>query len=127
MGNTDTHIILRGSRTGANYRKPDIVYTAELLKEAGFLPALMVDCSHGNSEKKAERQEEVLHSILASRHSGCREIIGFMIESNLHEGRQEIPRDPRRLKYGVSITDPCVGWERTERMLLYAHEQNPLE
>ena len=127
MGNTDTHIILRGSRTGANYRKPDIVYTAELLKEAGFLPALMVDCSHGNSEKKPERQEEVLYSIMASRGSGCREIIGFMIESNLHEGRQEIPRDPRRLKYGLSITDPCVGWERTEKMLLYAYEHNPLE
>ncbi len=123
-GNTDTHIILRGSRTGINYRKPEIVYTAELLKEAGFLPAIMVDCSHGNSDKHPERQEEVLRSLLESRRSGCREVIGFMMESNLYGGRQEIPRDLSQLKYGVSITDPCLSWEKTEQLLLYAFEQH---
>jgi 3-deoxy-7-phosphoheptulonate synthase len=123
-GNTDTHIILRGSRTGSNYRKPEIVYTGELLKEAGFLPAIMVDCSHGNSEKRAERQGEVLHSLLESRTSGCREIIGFMMESNLFDGRQEIPRDLSQLKYGVSITDACLGWDKTEPLLLFAHQQH---
>jgi 3-deoxy-7-phosphoheptulonate synthase len=122
-GNTDTHIILRGSRTGSNYRKPEIVYAAELLKEAGFLPSIMVDCSHGNSDKHADRQEEVLRSLLESRSSGCREVIGFMMESNLYGGRQEIPRDPSQLKYGVSITDPCLSWEKTEQLLLYACEQ----
>lgn len=127
MGNTDTHIILRGSRTGSNYRKPEIVYTAELLKEAGFLPAIMVDCSHGNSDKRAERQEEVLRSLLESRVSGCREVIGFMMESNLFDGRQDIPRDLSQLKYGVSITDPCLCWEKTEQLLLYAYEQHKLE
>jgi 3-deoxy-7-phosphoheptulonate synthase len=123
-GNTDTHIILRGSRTGSNYRKPEIVYTAELLKEAGFLPAIMVDCSHGNSDKYPERQETVLRSLLESRRSGCREVIGFMMESNLSAGRQEIPRDPRQLKYGVSVTDPCLSWEKTKQLLLYAYEQH---
>ncbi|MBA7477101.1 Phospho-2-dehydro-3-deoxyheptonate aldolase, Tyr-sensitive [subsurface metagenome] len=126
-GNTDTHIILRGSRTGSNYRKPEIVYTGELLKEAGFLPAIMVDCSHGNSDKRAERQEEVLRSLLESRASGCREVIGFMMESNLSGGRQDIPRDLSRLKYGVSITDPCLSWEQTEQLLLYAYEQHKVE
>ncbi|MBA7586642.1 Phospho-2-dehydro-3-deoxyheptonate aldolase, Tyr-sensitive [subsurface metagenome] len=126
-GNTDTHIILRGSRTGSNYRKPEIVYTGELLKEAGFLPAIMVDCSHGNSDKRAERQEEVLRSLLESRASGCREVIGFMMESNLSGGRQDIPRDLSRLKYGVSITDPCLSWEKTEKLLLYAYEQHKVE
>jgi 3-deoxy-7-phosphoheptulonate synthase len=125
-GNTDTHIILRGSRTGINYRKPEIVYAAELLKEAGFLPSIMVDCSHGNSDKHADRQEQVLRSLLESRRSGCRDVIGFMMESNLHGGRQEIPRDPSRLKYGVSITDACLGWEKTEQLLLYAYEQHPV-
>jgi 3-deoxy-7-phosphoheptulonate synthase len=125
-GNADTHIILRGSRTGSNYRKPEIVYAAELLKEAGFLPAIMVDCSHGNSDKHPERQEEVLRSLLESRRSGCREVIGFMMESNLYGGRQEIPRDPSQLKYGVSITDPCLSWEKTEQLLLYAFEQHAL-
>ena len=123
-GNTDTHVILRGSRTGINYRKPEIVYASELLKEAGFLPAIMVDCSHGNSDKRAERQGEVLRSLLESRASGCQEVIGFMMESNLHDGQQEIPRDPNQLKYGVSITDPCLSWEKTEQLLLYAYEQH---
>jgi 3-deoxy-7-phosphoheptulonate synthase len=124
-GNEDTHIILRGSRTGANYRKPDIVYAAELLKEAGFEPAIMVDCSHGNSEKQPVRQEEVLTSLLTSRRSGCAEMIGFMLESNLKEGRQAIPADLGKLEYGVSVTDPCIGWETTERLLetaFRAHE-----
>ena len=121
-GNEDTHIILRGSRTGANYRKPDVVYASELLKEAGFDPAIMVDCSHGNSEKQPARQEEVLASLLATRRSGCRELIGFMLESNLKEGRQPIPADPRQLEYGVSITDPCIGWETTERLLEQAYQ-----
>ncbi len=116
-GNEDTHLILRGSRTGANYRKPDVVYTSELLKEAGFEPAIMVDCSHGNSDKQPEKQEEVLTSVLATRRSGCRELIGFMLESNLKPGRQAIPADPRKLEYGVSVTDPCIGWETTERLL----------
>jgi 3-deoxy-7-phosphoheptulonate synthase len=124
-GNEDTHVILRGSRSGANYRKPDVVYTSELLKEAGFEPAIMVDCSHGNSDKQPEKQEEVLSSVLATRGSGCCELIGFMLESNLQPGRQAIPADPRKLEYGVSITDACIGWETTEQLLekaFRAHE-----
>jgi 3-deoxy-7-phosphoheptulonate synthase len=121
-GNTDTHIILRGGRMGGNYRKPEIVYAAELLREAGFEPAIMVDCSHGNSEKQPERQREVLRSALASRRSGCREIIGFMLESNLKGGRQAVPADPSRLEYGVSITDACIGWETTEELLEHAFQ-----
>ncbi len=124
-GNEDTHVILRGGRTGTNYRRPDVVYAAELLKEAGFDAAIMVDCSHGNSEKQPGRQAEVLASVLASRRSGCRELIGFMLESNLTAGRQAIPADPRKLEYGVSVTDACIGWESTERLLegaFRAHE-----
>jgi 3-deoxy-7-phosphoheptulonate synthase len=116
-GNSDTHIILRGSRTGTNYRRPDVIYAAELMREAGFAPAVMVDCSHGNSDRQPRQQPVVLKSVLESRRSGCKEIIGFMIESNLREGRQEIPSDPSRLAYGVSVTDACVGWETTEEML----------
>lgn len=122
-GNTDTHIILRGSRTSSNYRRPEVVYAAELLKQAGFLPALMVDCGHGNSGKQAERQEEVLRSVLETRSGGCRELMGFMLESNLVGGRQEIPTDLNRLQYGISITDPCLSWDKTEQLLLHAYEQ----
>ena len=91
---------------------------------AGLPPYVMVDCSHGNSDKKADRQEEVLRSLLESRGSGCRDVIGFMMESNLYGGKQEIPRDPSRLKFGVSITDPCLSWEKTEQLLLYACQQH---
>lgn len=123
-GNTDTHIILRGSRTGTNFRRPEVVYAAELLREAGFLPAVMVDCSHGNSDKQPERQAEVLRSVLATRASGCRELVGFMLESNLEAGSQPIPDDPSTLRYGVSITDACIGWETTEELLQYAFDNH---
>jgi len=121
-GNTDTHIILRGSRAGANFRRPDVVYAAELMREAGFEPSIMVDCSHGNSERQPRLQPAVLQSVIQTRRSGCREVIGFMVESNLREGRQDIPADPRALAYGISVTDACVGWETTEAMLRDAFE-----
>jgi 3-deoxy-7-phosphoheptulonate synthase len=123
-GNADTHIILRGSRSATNYRRPEVVYAAELLREAGFLPAVMVDCSHGNADKQAERQAEALRSVLATRASGCPELIGFMLESNLKEGRQPMPEDPSTLEYGVSVTDACIGWEATEELLQYAFDHH---
>jgi 3-deoxy-7-phosphoheptulonate synthase len=123
-GNSDTHIILRGSRTGTNYRRPDVIYAAELMREAGFPPAVMVDCSHGNSDRQPRMQPVVLSSVLQSRASGCGEVIGFMVESNLNEGRQDIPTDKSRLAYGVSVTDACVGWETTEEMLRSACDAN---
>ena len=123
-GNSDTHIILRGSRSGPNYRRPEIIYASELLKEAGFVPAIMVDCSHGNSDKNPAGQANVLESILRTRAGGCPEMIGFMIESNLHEGRQVIPEDCAALRYGVSITDACAGWEQTVDMLEQAFREH---
>ena len=84
----------------------------------------MVDCSHGNSDKHPERQEEVLLSLLETRKSGCEEVVGFMMESSLSSGSQKIPQDLSELKYGISITDACVSWEETEKLLLYAYEQH---
>ena len=116
-GNPHTHIILRGSRSGSNYQREHIVETADLLTAAGFNPAIMVDCSHGNSGKKSRRQAIVLESVLQSRVSGLSSIIGFMLESNLMPGRQDIPDNLKDLKFGVSITDECIGWEKTEELL----------
>jgi 3-deoxy-7-phosphoheptulonate synthase len=82
----------------------------------------MVDCSHGNSRKDYTRQAEVLESAVNQRAEGRREIMGIMLESNLVAGRQPIPKDPAELVYGCSITDPCIGWEETESLLLWAHE-----
>jgi 3-deoxy-7-phosphoheptulonate synthase len=121
-GNPHTHIILRGSRSRTNYKKRDIKEAAKLLKKAGFDSSIMVDCSHGNSNKKQQNQEIVLRSILNSRNSGLESIIGFMLESNLREGNQEIPGNMRQLTYGISITDECIGWEKTEELLKSAYE-----
>jgi 3-deoxy-7-phosphoheptulonate synthase len=85
-------------------------------------PVLMVDCSHANSGKQFARQEDVWRSVIQQRVAGTRPLIGLMVESNLHEGNQPIPKKPADLRYGISITDSCIGWETTERMLRWAHE-----
>ncbi len=122
-GNTTTHIILRGGRRGGNFRADMLEEAAFLLKQAGLPQVFIVDCSHGNSEKDHTRQELVLRSILASRRQGVPGIQGFMLESNLAEGKQVLGENPARLAYGVSITDACIGWEKTEELLEMAYEQ----
>ncbi len=121
-GNPDGHIISRGGASRPNYNAEDIDEAVALLREAALKPAILVDCSHGNSRKKHVNQEAVLDRVVAQCAKPDSPIIGFMIESNLFEGNQRIPSDLDRLAYGVSITDECVGWETTERMLRYAYE-----
>jgi 3-deoxy-7-phosphoheptulonate synthase len=83
----------------------------------------MVDCSHANSGKQPARQEDVWRSVIEQRVAGTVSLIGAMIESYLHEGSQPIPENPAQLRYGISITDACVSWETTERMLRWGREQ----
>jgi 3-deoxy-7-phosphoheptulonate synthase len=80
----------------------------------------MVDCSHANSNKQHAQQEEVARSVVAQRAGGNKALIGLMLESYLHEGNQPVTPE---LKYGVSITDACVNWETTERILREAHQR----
>jgi len=120
LGNQDVHIVLRGGNDRPNYTPEDIKRTEELLAKAGLLQSIMVDCSHANSEKDHNRQEAVLHSVLEQLAAGNRTISSVMIESFLEEGNQPLG-DATQLRYGVSITDKCVGWETTERMLRQAH------
>jgi 3-deoxy-7-phosphoheptulonate synthase len=87
------------------------------LTHAGLPPVMMVDCSHANSAKQHSRQEEVWRSVIEQRAAGTRSLIGVMIESYLIEGNQPFPRPRSELRYGVSITDACLGWDVTERML----------
>ncbi len=126
-GNPDGHIVFRGGRQGPNYDERSVAEAEALLAKAGASGAIVVDCSHDNSGKDQARQAGVLDSVLASireqRARGRGSIIGFMVESNLFEGNQKIPRDLSLLRYGVSITDECVGWETTEGMLTRAHER----
>jgi 3-deoxy-7-phosphoheptulonate synthase len=121
-GNPIGHIVLRGGRAQTNYDADSIKVAEAALLKAKLAPVLMVDCSHANSLKQHARQEDVFKSIVEQRKSGTKSIIGVMIESNLNEGNQPIPKDLSQLKYGVSITDACVSWEVTERMLRWGNE-----
>lgn len=116
-GNPDSHVVLRGGRNGTNYEPCKVASACEVLRKNGLRPAVMVDCSHANSNKDYNRQPIVWQSILEQRASGNREIIGAMLESNLHAGAQPLGTDPNALQYGVSITDACISWETTEQLL----------
>ncbi|NBV83174.1 3-deoxy-7-phosphoheptulonate synthase [bacterium] len=115
-GNSYGHIILRGGKT-PNYDAHTIDSASEKMLAAGFKPSMMVDCSHGNSNKQHQKQEEVALAVVDLIKSGYTQVNGLMIESNLNEGSQKIPTDLSTLKYGVSITDACIGWDTTERVL----------
>jgi 3-deoxy-7-phosphoheptulonate synthase len=121
-GNPDVHIVLRGGGDRPNYYPEDIARTEALLKKANLPVSIMVDCSHGNSFKNCNRQVEALESVLEQVAGGNRSIFGVMIESNIEEGSQPMLNDIGKLRYGVSITDSCVGWEQTEKMLRRAHQ-----
>ena len=121
-GNSSTHIVLRGGRTQTNYDAKSIRAAEEKLKSEKLPPVLMVDCSHANSGKQPARQEDVWRSVIQQRMAGTRSLIGLMVESNLNEGNQPIPKNLADLRYGVSLTDACISWETTERMLRWGHE-----
>ena len=116
-GNPDSHIVLRGGREGPNYYPNDVAAACEALVGSGLRPAVMVDCSHANSGKDPQKQPDVWKNIIAQRAGGRREIIGAMLESHIHEGSQPPASTLAGLKYGVSITDACMGWESTENLL----------
>jgi 3-deoxy-7-phosphoheptulonate synthase len=122
-GNPDVHIVLRGGSRKINYTPEDIAATEESLKKNGLAPTIMVDCSHGNSNKDYQKQPEVLENVIQQVVDGNNSISGVMIESNLEAGNQKIPADPSQLKYGVSITDACIDWATTEKIILAAHDR----
>ncbi|CEL94660.1 unnamed protein product [Vitrella brassicaformis CCMP3155] len=135
MGNPDCHVILRGGANGPNYDTASVRATVEKLNKAKVNSRLVIDCSHGNSSKDFRRQPIVSEDIAGQLSNGEDNIIGVMIESHLFEGRQEIPAaDPpaskpdggisssppavlKQMRYGVSVTDACVGWSDTVPML----------
>jgi len=121
-GNLHGHVVLRGGRLQTNYDPDSIATAVATLKQAGLPSMLMVDCSHANSGKQHARQEEVWRSVIQQRIAGNTTLIGLMIESYLEQGNQPIPKRVVELRHGVSITDACVGWETTERMLRHGHE-----
>lgn len=113
-GNPDTHLVLRGGRGITNYDADSINAAVQTLEAAGVSGAIMVDCSHDNACKQPERQPDIAGEVIAQRRAGNRAVRGLMIESFLEEGRQD---DSDELTYGLSITDPCLGWADTENLL----------
>jgi 3-deoxy-7-phosphoheptulonate synthase len=115
-GNPDCHIILRGGASGPNHDRQSVQKALAALGAAGVAPRLLIDASHGNSGKDYLRQPAVAREIAAQVSGGESGIVGVMIESFLLDGRQDL-KDPKRLTYGQSITDACIGWERTVPVL----------
>ncbi len=120
-GNRWGHIILRGGEKKPNYDAETIADAIARLAKAKLPTPVMVDCSHANSLKKHDQQEHVWRSVIQQRTAGNAALFGLMLESNLHPGRQDLCADLTQLKYGISITDECIGWEKTEELLAEAH------
>jgi len=119
-GNPDTHLVLRGGHRGPNYDAHSVAQVRAGLAKQSIAPRIMVDCSHANSGKDPLRQPAVFADVLEQRLRGDRSLVGMMLESHLFEGCQALSAN---LRYGVSITDGCLGWEATEELLHGAAEQ----
>jgi 3-deoxy-7-phosphoheptulonate synthase len=122
-GNAWGHLILRGGRSGCNFDSAHIKEAEQLLSAAGLPARLVVDCSHANSDKDFRKQSLAWNDVIQQRLDGNRAVIGLMLESNLHCGNQKLTADLSQLKYGLSITDGCIGWDETEELILSAYDK----
>ena len=116
-GNPDGHLVLRGGKRGTNYHQEAVQEAAAELAKAGLPPRVMVDCSHGNSNKDYRRQGEVAAQVAAQLRAGSGHVMGVMLESHLVAGSQKIPSDLSQLTYGQSITDACIDLASTAEVL----------
>ncbi|CAK7231845.1 3-deoxy-7-phosphoheptulonate synthase [Sporothrix curviconia] len=118
VGNEDCFVVLRGGKKGTNYDAASIGEAKAALAKAGLPQRLMVDCSHGNSLKNHKNQPKVAADLAGQIANGEEAIMGVMIESNINEGNQKVPKEGKAgLKYGVSITDACIHWDDTVDVL----------
>ena len=124
-GNPDGHLVLRGGADGPNYDAEAVQSAQEVLRKVGLADRLIVDCSHANAGKDHTREGDVFRNVLAQRLAGNEGVVGVMLESHINEGSQSLGDDPSVLEYGVSITDPCIGWVETEDLLVDAAERLP--
>ena len=121
-GNPDGHVILRGGKQ-PNYDSVNVAECEQDLLKQKLEPGIVVECSHGNSNKDYKRQPLVADNVFNQICEGNKSIIGIMLESNIHAGNQStnLPRD--ELAYGVSVTDACIDFETTEKLLANASEK----
>jgi len=123
-GNAHAHVVLRGGAGGPNYYPENIAACEKELESIGATHAIMVDCSHANSNKDHTKQGPVLKAVAEQISAGNKSIRGVMLESNLKPGNQKVVSS-QELQYGVSITDACIGWEETEKLLRDFHTALP--
>jgi len=119
-GNPDCHLILRGGDGGPNFDERHVAEAREMLAKHALRPAIMIDASHGNCEKDHLRMPAVFKEIVRQRAAGDTSIIGAMLESNLIAGAQKFPQPLDRLIHGQSITDACIDWPTTEKLITTA-------
>jgi 3-deoxy-7-phosphoheptulonate synthase len=122
-GNPNCHTVLRGGDDGPNYDADAIQSAMGDLQKGGVSEAIVVDASHANCSKDFEKMPGVFEDVVAQRVAGNTSIVGGMLESNLVEGNQKILEDRFAMKWGQSVTDPCISWEVTERILREAAEK----
>lgn len=116
LGNADSHLILRGGSKGPNFDKESVGKAVAKGRELGLERPVLIDCSHGNSQKDHKRQSVVLEEVLRQVNDGQKGVAGLMLESHLLEGRQDVDRGQTR-KFGQSITDACIGWRDTNHLI----------
>jgi 3-deoxy-7-phosphoheptulonate synthase len=119
-GNPHCHLILRGGDDGPNFDPDSIKNTRDTLLKHELAPAIMVDASHANCGKDCKQMPAVFEEIVRQRAEGDHSIVGAMLESHLHSGNQKFPQPLDQLTYGQSITDQCIDWETTERLVVEA-------
>ena len=122
-GNPYAHIVLRGGHSGPNYDADSIRRCEDALRAIDVPCKIVVDCSHANSDKDHRKQVAVFEHLIAQRLAENQSIVGVMLESHLHAGRQDLNGDPGALRFGVSITDACIDWETTEVLLRNSAER----
>ena len=116
-GNAYGHVVLRGGDGKPNYDTVSVAVAEQALAKAKLPANIVVDCSHANSSKKPELQPLVMTDVVNQIRNGNKSLLGVMIESNIEAGNQPIPADLSQLKYGCSVTDGCVDWATTEKMI----------
>lgn len=123
QGNPHVHLVLRGGTKGSNTDPETLQHATQLLQPLSTPQKLFIDCAHDNSGKCLKKQAILFSELMERATQEETPIAGFMLESHLHQGRQSLENDPKKLKYGVSITDPCLDWETTEELILNARER----
>lgn len=122
QGNPNGHVILRGGKT-PNYAAQNVAACEKQMQDAGLQLSLMIDCSHGNSNKDYRLQRTVVESVVKQIKAGNHSIISIMLESHLHEGNQSCEQPRINMRYGISVTDACINWESTETLLRHMYRE----